>query len=246
LRCIGFRDLHLASKIDLTGRRFTSMVAIGHDNVIELTLTAYGSAGLRRHGRRINQNLVFAYVQKQPVEVELLFLRKPRPLPDAGKKLFHETTRCRSTYRAATASFTVLVTFVRTVASLGKSIMSSSGSVMNFRLDPLVREIKNMLFEGVTGMTTWTAASTPFTSSKKFCFPSSISSIRSLLFPPHPQGEFPLSQGRGLGTVALRARTRRAPHILFLSPANSFSTSAIITSAPANSIFPTRCQRITP
>src|SRR5215467_16085630 len=186
MRCIGFRDLHLASNIDLTGRRFTSMVAIGHDNVIELTLTAYDSAGLRRHGRRINQNLVFAYVQKQPVEVELLFLGKPRPLPDAGKKLFHETTRCRSTYRAATASFTVLVTFVRTVASLGKSIMSSSGSVMNFRLDPLVREIKNILFEGVTGMTTWTAASTPFTSSKNFCFPSSISSI--LHFPlRHPR-----------------------------------------------------------
>src|SRR5215467_1818616 len=93
LRCIGFRDLHLASKIDLTGRCFTSMVTIGHNNVIELALTTYESAGLRRHGRRINHDLVFAYVQKQPVEVELLFLGKPGPLPDAGKKLFHEITR---------------------------------------------------------------------------------------------------------------------------------------------------------
>src|SRR5262245_60774293 len=62
-------------------------------------------------------------------------------------------------------------------------MMSSSGNVMNFRLDPLVREIKNILFEGVTGMTTWTAASTLFTSSKNFCFPSSISSM--LHFPLH-------------------------------------------------------------
>src|SRR5262245_65651410 len=93
LRCIGFRDLHLASKIDLTGRRFTSMVAIGHDNVIELTLTAYGSDGLRRHGRRINQNLVFAYVQKQPVEVEMILLSKTRPLIDDGHEQLHAARR---------------------------------------------------------------------------------------------------------------------------------------------------------
>src|SRR5437867_1639851 len=62
-------------------------------------------------------------------------------------------------------------------ASLGRSMMSSSGTVMNFRLAPLVSEIKNMLFDGVTGITTCTAASTLLTRSRNFCFPSSSSLI---------------------------------------------------------------------
>src|SRR4029077_16845706 len=81
--------------------------------------------------------------------------------------------------RAATASFTVFVTFARMLASFGKSMMSSSENVMNFRFGPFVREIRNMLLEGVTGITTCTAPSTPFTTSKNFCLPSSISSIHS-------------------------------------------------------------------
>src|ERR1041384_3558113 len=61
-------------------------------------------------------------------------------------------------------------------------MMSSSETVMNFRFDPFVREIRNMLFEGVTGITTCTAASDSFTTSKNFCFPASISSIHLLPF----------------------------------------------------------------
>lgn len=38
----------------------------------------------------------------------------------------------------------------------------------------------------------------------------------------------------------------RTRYILLLAPPNNFSTSATITSSPAKSIFPTRCQRITP
>jgi len=51
--------------------------------------------------------------------------------------------------------------------------MSSSGTVMNFRFGPFVREMRNMLLDGVTGITTCTEASTPFTTSKNFCFPFS-------------------------------------------------------------------------
>src|SRR5512146_429453 len=83
-------------------------------------------------------------------------------------------------YREETASFTVFVTLARMLASFGKSMMSSSGTVMNFRFGPLVREIKKMLLDGVTGITTCTAASTPFTTSRNFSFPSSISSMSLL------------------------------------------------------------------
>src|SRR5437867_3455320 len=80
-------------------------------------------------------------------------------------------------YSVATASFTTFFTLARMSASLGRSMMSSSGTVMNFRLAPLVSEIKNMLFDGVTGITTCTAASTLLTRSRNFCFPSSSSLI---------------------------------------------------------------------
>ena len=44
-----------------------------------------------------------------------------------------------------------------------------------------------------------------------------------------------------------REFSRRALHILLPpSVANNFSTSAIMTSEPASSILPTRCQRMTP
>src|SRR5215208_2462924 len=75
------------------------------------------------------------------------------------------------------ASFTTLVTLVRMPASFGRSMMSSSDTVMNFRLGPLVSEMRNMLLDGVTGITTCTAPSTPLTTSRNFCLPASISSI---------------------------------------------------------------------
>ncbi len=120
-----------------------------------------------------------------------------------------------------------------------------------------------MLLEGVTGITTWTAPSMPCTTSRNFCFPSSTSSITSSFSSLH---SFSLRAG---SDVSLTARIDRPPpnflnlsgswravsehreisipaHYILFPPANSFSTSARITSAPANSILPTRCQRMTP
>ncbi len=57
-------------------------------------------------------------------------------------------------------------------------------------------------------------------------------------------GALNLSKGRDATTNGLvLGRTR---YILPPPPANNFSTSATITSAPARSMLPTRCQRITP
>src|SRR6476661_1652426 len=70
--------------------------------------------------------------------------------------LLHERWRGMR-HSEATASLTVFVTFARILASLGKSMMSSSGTVMNLRLAPLVSEMRNMLFDGVTGITTCTS-----------------------------------------------------------------------------------------
>jgi hypothetical protein len=78
--------------------------------------------------------------------------------------------------------------------------MSSSEIVINFRFGPFVREIRNILLEGVTGITTWTDASVPFTNSKNFCFPSSISSI---VFFPLPRGNrFVSKRGGGVSPNA--------------------------------------------
>src|SRR5438876_474296 len=110
-------------------------------------------------------------------------------------------------HNAATASLTVFVTLAKILASLGRSMMSSSEIVINFRFGPFVREIRNILLEGVTGMTTCTAASVPFTISKNFCLPSSISSMPiPLLF----LAEVGMSLAPRLGYPRLRASNEPA------------------------------------
>lgn len=59
----------------------------------------------------------------------------------------------------------------------------------------------------------------------------------------------PLPSASIVSSCAFREqRDHRPPrsYILLLPLANNFSTSSTITSAPANSMFPTRCQRMTP
>src|SRR5581483_3031031 len=111
---------------------------------------------------------------------------------------------------AATASLTTFVTFARMSASLERSIMSSSGMVMNLRLGPLVREIRNMLLDGVTGITTCTAASIPFTRSRNFCFPASSSSIVTLYPAPQERWSAPSNFGVKVAGLSPTARIGRA------------------------------------
>src|SRR5579884_542468 len=233
LRSIAFRHIELALELVLIGRRFSLMVPIGDDNVIDRPAALDLFHIVRCHGRRIDEDPMFADGQQQPVEVELLLLREPGPLPHTGKQLLHgKTARLARQARgarlvaesigflllfhvapfppvpfvtplqsAATASLTTFVTFARMSASLERSIMSSSGMVMNLRLGPLVREIRNMLLDGVTGITTCTAASIPFTRSRNFCFPTSSSSIVTLY--PAPQERWSAPSNFGVKVAGL-------------------------------------------
>ena len=91
LRRVGLRYLQLAAKLVLVPRRFTGMVAIRHDDVIDGAVAEDHGTGFACHRRRIDENLVFPDRQEEPVEIELLLLREPGPLPDAGKQVFHES-----------------------------------------------------------------------------------------------------------------------------------------------------------
>ena len=65
------------------------MIAIRHDDVIDWTVAEDRGTRLACHRRGIDENLVFSDRQEEPIEIELLLLGKPRPLPDTGKELFH-------------------------------------------------------------------------------------------------------------------------------------------------------------
>src|SRR5256885_11113696 len=67
------------------------MVAIRHDDVIDGAVAEDHRTGFTCHRRRIDKNLVFPDRQEEPVKIDLLLLREPGPLPDAGKDLFHDT-----------------------------------------------------------------------------------------------------------------------------------------------------------
>src|SRR4029077_3954503 len=97
-----------------------------------------------------------------------------------------------------------------------------------------VREIRNMLLEGVTGITTCTAPSTPFTTSKNLCLPSSISSIHStflfhqaaILFAAvvglSPIARIDRSPSEVRGLRAGRRPDRHRSYILFPPPPTTF------------------------
>src|SRR3990167_4990630 len=82
-------------KLLLVLRRFAGMVAIRHNDVINGAVAEYHGTRRACHRRRVDKNLVFPDRQEEPVEIELLLLREPGPLPDAGKKLFHWKSRSR-------------------------------------------------------------------------------------------------------------------------------------------------------
>lgn len=50
------------------------MVPIGDKNVIDRSLPLNEDSGFGGHGRRVHQNLVFADMKEQAVEVEFLLL----------------------------------------------------------------------------------------------------------------------------------------------------------------------------
>src|SRR5215472_6389506 len=94
LRGISFGYLQLAIKCPLARAGFTRMVPICHDDIVDRTVTANESLILSCHGGRIDQNLMVAHDEKQPVEVELFLLREPGPLPETWKDLFHVNSSC--------------------------------------------------------------------------------------------------------------------------------------------------------
>src|SRR4029078_8170147 len=89
LRGIGLRYLQLTTKFRVVHCRFSRMVTIRHDDVIDWAVTEDHGTRLACHRRRIDENLMFPNREKEPIEIELLLLREPGPLPDTGKQISH-------------------------------------------------------------------------------------------------------------------------------------------------------------
>src|SRR4029078_12095103 len=95
LRGIGLRYLQLTTKFRVVHCRFSRMVTIRHNDVIDWAVTEDHGTRLACHRRRIDENLMFPNREKEPIEIELLLLREPGPLPDAGKQILHCVSRLR-------------------------------------------------------------------------------------------------------------------------------------------------------
>ena len=63
------------------------MVPIGDDNVVDASLAPNHVAASAVMGGGSTRMLMLTHGEIQPVEVNLLFLREPRPLPNAGRFL---------------------------------------------------------------------------------------------------------------------------------------------------------------
>src|SRR3970282_2924681 len=82
-------------KLLLLLRRFAGMIAIRHNGVINGAVAEYHGTRRACHRRSVYKNLVFPDRQEEPVEIELLLLREPGPLPDAGEQILHIRPRGR-------------------------------------------------------------------------------------------------------------------------------------------------------
>ena len=65
------------------------MISVRDENVVDRRMTLNHPPRLVGHRRGINQDLMLTDRQQQAVEIKLLLVRKPRPLPDTGQDLFH-------------------------------------------------------------------------------------------------------------------------------------------------------------
>src|SRR5262245_1428798 len=97
--------MKLAAKLLVILYRVSRMVTIRHDDVIDGAVTENHGTRLRCHRRGINKNLMFPNCEEESIEIQLLLLRKPGPLPDTGKELSHCGSRLRLRLGLTTLTF---------------------------------------------------------------------------------------------------------------------------------------------